>query len=106
MRLVRALAVAVTLVMVGAIAFGAAAGDFAADASSIWSLAWGKVTVVDLYLGLVIFGAWVYIREKRMGQVILWWLALLALGNLVAGIYLLKVSFTSRDVPELLSGHR
>ena len=106
MTSVRMLAVAVALGMAVAIAFGAVSGDFASEASLIWSLTWGKVTVVDLYLGLAVFGGWVSIRERGAGRVALWWLALLVLGNLAAGIYLVRASFTSVDIPELLTGHR
>jgi hypothetical protein len=104
MRFARILAVVVTGVMVAAIGLGAASGDFASDASSIWSLAWGKVTLVDLYLGLAIFGAWVVVRERSAGRVIVWWLALLVLGNLAAGVYLLRASYASGDMMELLTG--
>lgn len=106
MTLVRILAVAVTLGMAAAIAFGAVSGGFGSDASLIWSLAWGKVTVIDLYLGLAVFGGWVFLREKGAGRVALWWLALLVLGNLAAGIYLVMVSFKSKDIQELLTGQR
>lgn len=104
MRLVRILAVVVTVGMVAAIGLGVASGNFASDASAIWSLAWGKVTLVDLYLGLGIFGAWVVVRERSALQVIVWWAALLILGNLAAGVYLLRASYKSTDAVELLTG--
>lgn len=104
MRLIRAVAVAVTGGMILAIVLGAVSGDFASDASALWSLPWGRVTLVDLYLGLAIFGAWVAIREKTTGRIVVWWLALLVLGNLAAGVYLLRASFQARDMEELLVG--
>lgn len=106
MRAVRAIAVLATLVMVVTIAFGFAVGDFAREGSSIWSLAWGKVTLIDLYVGLVLFAAWVALREKTPVAAGAWWLALIVLGNLAAAVYLVKASFGSSDVTELLAGSR
>lgn len=104
MRAVRALAVVAVVVMLVTIAFGFVSGDFASEGSSIWVLAWGKVTLIDLYVGLALFGAWVAVREKRPVVAGSWWLALIVLGNLAAAVYLVRASFTSFDVAELLTG--
>jgi hypothetical protein len=104
MRAVRVLAVVAVLVMLATIAFGAISGDFAREGSSIWSLAWGKVTLIDLYVGVVLFATWVALREKRPVVVGGWWLALIILGNLAAAVYLVRASFDSSDVAELLTG--
>lgn len=104
MRAVRVLAVVAVLVMVATIVFGFVSGDFAGEGSSIWSLAWGKVTLIDLYVGLVLFAAWIALRERKPVVVGAWWLALIVLGNLAAAVYLVRASFGSSDVTELLTG--
>lgn len=104
MRAVRVLAVAAVLVMLATIVFGFVSGDFGEEGSAIWSLAWGKVTLIDLYVGLVLFAAWVALREKEPVVVGVWWLALIVLGNLAAAVYLLRMSFGSSNVAEMLTG--
>jgi hypothetical protein len=104
MSAVRAFSVIAVLVMVGIIAFGFISGDFAGEGSQIWGLAWGKVTLVDLYVGLAIFGVWVGVRERRVLTTTIWWIALVFLGNLAAAVYLARAAFTSADARELLLG--
>lgn len=101
---VRALSVVVVLGMAGAIAFGFASGDFGAEGSEILGLAWGKVTLIDLYLGFAMFGAWIAFRESSWPKIIGWWVLLVVLGNLTAGVYLAMAAFTSDNPRELLLG--
>lgn len=104
MVFVRTLSVAATLVMVVIIIFGVSSGDFSAEAGEILGLAWGKVTLVDLYVGLALFGAWIGIRERRWLPVSIWWVGLVLLGNLAAALYLAVAAFRSRDLTQLLAG--
>jgi hypothetical protein len=104
MNMIRVLGWAVVAGMVAAIAYGFAAGNFSDEASSIWSLPWGKVTLIDLYAGLAIFGGWIAFRERKPGRVALWWVALATLGNLAAGAYLLVALHGSKNSAELLLG--
>jgi hypothetical protein len=101
---IRILTWVVVVAMTSAIMFGFVNGDFGSDASAIWGLPWGKVTLIDLYAGLVIFGAWVAVREASPVTTSLWWVALLTLGNLAAGAYLLRALFDAEDANELLTG--
>jgi hypothetical protein len=87
-----------------AIVFGLVSGSFGEESSAIWALPWGKVTLVDLYLGLLLFGAWIAYREGSKGTVLAWWVALAVLGNLAAAAYLLRATFVAGSIPELLSG--
>lgn len=91
--------------MVVAIWFGVSEGEFAVEASEIWAMPWGRVSLTDLYLGLVVFGAWVAVREARLSTTVAWWLSLLFLGNLAAGAYLTLAAFRARNIPQLLLGH-
>ena len=101
---VRVLAWAVVAAMTAAIIFGFVGGSFGDDASALWALPWGKVTLVDLYAGLAIFGGWIALREISRIQVALWWVALVLLGNLAAGAYLIRAVVTSSDRRQLLLG--
>lgn len=103
---VRVFSVIAALAMVGVIVFGFVSGDLSGEGLQIWGLAWGKVTLVDLYLGLAIFAAWVAFRERHRAvfRTAIWWVALGVLGNLAAAVYLTWASFSSSDVRELLLG--
>ena len=94
----------VTLAMAVAIVYGFGNGEFGDQASDIWALEWGRVSLIDLYLGLIIFGAWIALRETNRVRIALWWVALAVLGNFAAGIYVVKATMTSADTAELLTG--
>lgn len=104
MRFVRFLSVTLTLVMIAAIAYGLATGDFPEEGSEILGLVWGQVTLIDLYVGLIVFGTWVAVRETSWLVRVGWWIGLLVLGNLAAAVYLLVASFTSDDADDLMFG--
>lgn len=106
MRTPRVLSAAAVVVMVAAIAYGIASGELTAEGRAIWGLAWGKVSLIDLYVGLALFGAWIGLRERRPARVAGWWLALAVTGNLGAALYLVVASFTSSTVEEMLLGAR
>lgn len=106
MTTIRILGLAVSAAMVVSIVFGFLEGDFSTEASQLWGLAWGRVTLVDLYLGLAIFAAWVGFRESSAISTVIWWALLIVLGNLAAGIYLTVAAFRARDVRALLLGTR
>jgi len=92
--------------MAFAVVLGLLSGGFGEEGSAIWALAWGKVTLIDLYVGIVFFGLWVSVRESRPPVVGIWWIALIVLGNLAAALYLVLVSFRSSTLHEVLTGER
>lgn len=92
------------MAMAGAIVYGFVNGGFSDDASAIWALPWGRVSLVDLYAGLVIFGAWIGVRESSRARIALWWAALVVLGNFAAGVYLVRAAMLAGDTRELLMG--
>jgi len=104
MRTIRTVSVFVFVAMLAAVSFGLISGSFGEESAAIWALPWGKVTLVDLYAGLVLFGAWIAWREGSKGVVLAWWVALAVLGNLAAAGYLLRAAFGAGSVTELLTG--
>jgi hypothetical protein len=52
--------------------------------------AWGWVTILDLYLGFLVFGGYLAARERSAVRVAPWLVALLCLGNLAAAAYVLS----------------
>jgi hypothetical protein len=104
MSAIRLLSVLLVLVMIGTIVMGFVSGDFTDEGSEIIGLAWGRVTLIDLYVGLALFGAWVAFRERKWGRTLFWWVALVTLGNLATAFYVAVAAFRSNDLAELLLG--
>lgn len=85
----RTLGSIVVLIMSGALVYGFVAGaGFGEEGSRLLDLAWGRVTVVDLYLMLAVFAVWIWRREPNRVHALLWSVALVVLGSLAAGAYL------------------
>jgi hypothetical protein len=76
------------ILMVAALGYGFATGDFGADGSVLLGLVWGRVTVVDLYIALGVFAVWIWWREPSRAAALVWTVALATLGSLALGVYL------------------
>lgn len=103
---VRVLSLALVALMVAVIVVGFVSGDFSKEGSEILGLTWGRVTLIDLYVGLAIFGIWVAFRERSWSRTLVWTLALVILGNLAAAVYVARAAFSSPDATTLLLGHQ
>ncbi len=103
-RLARALSGFIVVAMAAAIVYGMVAGDFLDEVEVVIDIPWGQVSLIDLASGLVLIGAWIGWRETSPGRVVAWWLALLFLGNLAAGLYVAWAARHAATVPELLTG--
>lgn len=75
------------IVMTGALIFGFSSGDFGAEGSAILDLAWGKVTLIDLYVGLFLIGTWIVWRERSVLRALPWLIGMVFLGSLAAAAY-------------------
>jgi hypothetical protein len=104
MRVIRILAWAGAAAMAVVLTMGFRAGGFADEGSAILDLAWGRVTMTDLGIGLLLAAAWVGWREQRPSRAIPWVLGVLVLGNLTTAVYLALAAGRSEDVVELLVG--
>ena len=103
MRTIRVVTAVLTAVMAITIMAGLAAGNFSDEGSTILDLAWGRVTLIDLYVGLALFGGWVVIRE-RSAAAVPWLISFIFLGNLTTAGYALKASLQSESVAQFLTG--
>lgn len=103
MRTIRIAAAALTIVMTITITAGFASGNFGDEGGEILDLAWGRVTLIDLYVGLVLFGGWILFRERGIAA-LPWLVGLAVLGNLAAAAYALKASLQSTSMTQLLTG--
>jgi membrane-anchored protein YejM (alkaline phosphatase superfamily) len=84
---------AMVLTGAGAAAMGAVLlyaftqGDFAAEGAQLLSMPWGIVSLVDLYVGFILFSGWIIYREKSLVRAIGWVLFVMVLGFFTASLY-------------------
>ncbi len=103
MTVIRVVSALSALVMLAAIVYGFLSGDFGDEGGVLLDLAWGRVTLIDLYVGLVLFGGWILLRE-RSARAIPWLVALIVLGNLAAAVYALLAALRTESVAVFLLG--
>ena len=79
--------------LLGVLAMGAVliyafiVGDFWVEGSALLAMPWGIVSLVDLYVGFVLFAGWIAYREKSLLVAIIWIIALMGLGFLIGALY-------------------
>lgn len=107
MALAKGITLAGGLAMAAIIVYGLVAGDFAAEGAVIASLPWGRVSLVDLYTGFILFAMWIVYRENSPLRSAAWVVALLILGNLVTALYIfLALQASGGDWRKLFMGAR
>jgi len=97
MKIAKALAITVTIVMFFTLVYGVSAGNFFEEGSLLFSMAWGKVTLIEVYIGFLLFSSWVVYREKKLIVAVLWILSLMVLGNFITGLYITITLFNSNE---------
>lgn len=63
---------------------------------------WGRVTVVDLYVGFFITGAWIVISERRALRYMPWLLAMAVLGNVASLAYVAWRAINARSLTQII----
>lgn len=72
-------------------------GSFFDDGSIILNNPWGIVSLVDLYVGFILFALWIAFREKKLLSSILWITSLMILGFFIGSLYVLVTLYKSKD---------
>jgi len=84
------------LAMVAALAYGFIFGSFGSEGRQLLSIPWGRVSLVDLYVGFLLFSAWIIFREGCRLRSLLWILAVMILGSLTICLYVLHALWMSK----------
>jgi hypothetical protein len=69
------------IVFTAMIGWASLRGDFGAEFAAITNMPWGQVTLVDLYLGFLLYGAGVWLVEDKLTTKLFWALPVVFLGN-------------------------
>jgi hypothetical protein len=105
MRVLRLLAVIMIVAMLTAVTAAFLTSPFTVDGRQLIDLAWGRVTIIDLYLALGLFFAWVGWRDGP-AKAVLWAVLTAVTGSAGIGLYLLLASRNADSVAEVLQGKR
>ena len=106
-RVITALALIGFFIMLISISTAFIVGDFSAEGNIILSLAWGKVSLIDVYIGFIIFCGWIVYRERSLGRSVIWVILMMIFGNMTACLYILIALRQSRgDWPRFWLGQR
>ena len=97
MKAAKAFAITGTLIMFVTLAYGFVAGDFFKEGSILFSMAWGKVSLIDVYIGFFLFSAWIIYREEKGATAVLWILSIMILGNFIACLYATLALYKSQN---------
>jgi hypothetical protein len=95
MKAFKLLAVTGTLIMFLTLTYGFIVGDFFKEGSILISMAWGKVSLIDVYIGFFLFSGWVIFREKKWLTSALWIILIMVLGNFITCLYVTITLFQS-----------
>lgn len=74
-------------------------GSFFDDGSVLLNNPWGIVSIIDLYVGFVLFSLWIIYREASPIKTFIWVLLMMIFGFLTASIYVFIVFHQAKDQP-------
>jgi hypothetical protein len=101
------IALAGMLSMLVAVAWGITNGRLGMEFSAMTNMAWGLVTIIDLYVGLALIATWIWWREANPMIALGWTVALATCGNIATCLYIVLAIRASRgNVHQFWSGHR
>ena len=103
---IRITTVLLTIVMFAAIGISFATGEFSDEGSIILDLAWGRMTLIDVYVGVALLWGWVILREEKLWVAVAWLPVFIVLGHGGTALYAAIASFRTDDVRTFLLGAR
>ena len=87
MRLAKAISLAGLVAMSAVLVAGFTIGDFLAEGSRLMQMPWGIVSLVDLYVGFILFSGWIIYREKSFKRSLVWVILMMVLGFFTGSLY-------------------
>ena len=90
----------------GAVAVSMATGDISSEGSIIIDLPWGRMSLIDIYLGVALIAGWVILREEHWWVAVLWIPVFIVLGHAGTALYAAIASFRASSIEEFLLGAR
>jgi len=82
--------------MTGGLANGFINGNFLEDGKKLLENPWGVMSMIDLYVGFVLFSMWIFYREKNLIKSIIWTVLMMVLGFFTACVYILLALYDAK----------
>lgn len=96
MKFAKFIALAGLLAMTGILVYAFTTGNFSEEGKRLLSMPWGIVSLVDLYVGFILFSLWIIYREKAVLPAIVWVLLMMVFGFWTGALYTFIALQTSR----------
>jgi len=103
---IRVFTLSLTVVMFVSIGIAVATGDFGEEGSWILENPWGRMSLIDVYVGVALISGWVFLRERSPWTLVLWLPVFIILGHGGTALYATIAAFRSSDVKKFLLGAR
>ena len=87
MKIAKGISLLGLLAMTSALIYGFTVGNFAEEGKQLLSMPWGIVSLVDLYVGFVLFSGWIVYREKSVVRSVVWVVLMMVLGFWTASLF-------------------
>ncbi|TVP95380.1 MAG: DUF1475 domain-containing protein [Acholeplasmatales bacterium] len=101
-KLAKIIAALGVVAMTLALLHGFISGDFFADGGTLLENPWGIVSLVDLYVGFILFSMWIAVREEKVAVAALWIAGMMVFGFLTGAVYTLVALLRSGDKLDVL----
>lgn len=96
MKLPIALCTLGAIIMVAAITYAFVYGGLFVEARTLLDYPWFHVSMIDLYMGFLLFAGWIIYRERSLPVAIVWIVLLCTLGNLASCVYVVIAAMRAR----------
>ncbi len=107
MRMAKLIALLGLLAMTGILIYGFTVGDFMGEGARLLAMPWGIVSLVDVYVGFILFSGWIVYREKSIARSSVWVLLMMVLGFFTGALYtLLALNSSGGDWRRFWMGRR
>jgi len=73
--------------MTGILSYAFLKGNFSEEGTILLNMPWGIVSLVDLYVGFILFSAWIVFRERAFLPSLVWVILMMTLGFFTASLY-------------------
>jgi hypothetical protein len=87
MKLAKIVSLLGVFAMTAVLIYGFTYGDFIEDGKELLSNPWGIVSLVDLYVGFLLFSGWIIYREDSSIRSVVWVFLMMVLGFFTGALY-------------------
>ena len=95
MKLAKGVALVGLIAMTAVLVYAFSSGNLSQEGSVLLGMPWGIVSLVDLYVGFMLFSGWIVYREQSLLRSVIWVVLMMVLGFFTASLYVFIALQTS-----------